>query len=86
MIRSYIFIFILLGCSSEKTTPSQAPEKESQPKNKSPKEFALEYCECMKNDQATKSCESILSEFQSTFGKQNKEAEKEFSIEMQNCL
>jgi hypothetical protein len=80
------FLFSLNSCSNNQEGAS-ATKKEKKALTISPKEFAINYCNCLseKTDNIEK-CNSILKEAEETFGKNNKEAEREFSEEMQNCL
>lgn len=87
MIRFFIFSLVLISCSSQvQKNQDQSNSKSEVEKIKTPKEYAQDYCSCLKESDNSNNCDSILKEVQSVYGDQNKEAEQEFSIEMQNCL
>lgn len=85
-ITLFILITVLWSCSEENKTKEQ-PEKDSEEVTMSPTEYANKYCECMKSNPDNLSiCEEILNEVIEEFGQNNKEAEKEFSDAMSECL
>ena len=82
-----IFLFIFLSsCSSNQEKKHLLKEKRKKEKSLHPAEFASQYCECLTKENTESDCEGILQKFQEQYGSQNKKAENEFSIEMQNCL
>lgn len=82
-----IFLFIILSsCSSNQEKKDLSKGKRKKEKSFRPAEFASQYCECLTKENTDSDCERILQKFQEQYGSENKEAENEFSIEMQNCL
>ncbi len=82
---SLLILFLSSCAGEEKKLEKSEPEKKIE-EQRSIKEFALDYCKCMKESEETTNCEQLLIDFQNIYGSKNKEAEMEFSKEMQNCL
>ena len=87
LIALLLLITLCSSCVSKKE-PNTNKQETAIPerKEKSIKEYAKEYCNCMHESEELIDCEQLLIDFQTEFGSKNKEAEMEFSKEMQNCL
>ena len=80
-----ILLFTLAGCQSE-TNGNDEKNTPKQENNKTPGDYANDYCLCIEQSENISHCDSIIKEAENVFGIHNKEAEKEFSKQIQECL